>query len=56
MSSGTKPILKSELRTQRTSTLSERFTNKQRAMRTSIRKQRHVNAIVDTGAQVTTMP
>jgi hypothetical protein len=56
MSSGTKPVLKSELRTQRTLTLSDRFTKKQRAIRTAIRKQRHVNAIVDTGAQVTTMP
>jgi hypothetical protein len=56
MSSGKKPVLKSELRTQRNTTLSERFAKKQRAMRTAIRKQRHVNAIVDTGAQVTTMP
>jgi hypothetical protein len=56
MSSGKKPVLKSELRTQRSTTLSERFAKKQSAMRTAIRKQRHVNAIVDTGAQVTTMP
>jgi len=56
MNSGTKPVLKSELRTQQATTLSERVAKKQRAMRTAIRKQRHVNAIVDTGAQVTTMP
>jgi hypothetical protein len=56
MSRGIKPVLKSELRTQRTLTLSDRFSKKQRAIRTAIRKQRHVNAIVDTGAQVTTMP
>ena len=56
MSSGKKPVLKSELRTQRTITINERFAKKQSAMRTAIRKQRHVNAVVDTGAQVTTMP
>ena len=57
MSSGKKPVLKSELRTQRsTTTLSERIGKKQHAMQAAIRKQRNVNAIIDTGAQVTTMP
>jgi hypothetical protein len=56
MSSGKKPVLKSELRTQRTTTLSERIDRRQYAMQAAIRKQRNVNAIVDTGAQVTTMP
>ena len=53
--SGT-PVLKSELRTQRTTTLSERIGKKQHAMQTAIRKKRNVNAIIDTGAQVATMP
>ena len=56
MSSGKKPILKSELRNQRATTLSERIGKKQHAMQAAIRKQHNVNAIVDTGAQVTTMP
>ena len=56
MSSGKKPVLKSELRTQRSTTLSERIGKKQHAMQAAIRKQRNVNAIIDTGAQVTTMP
>ena len=56
MSSGKKPVMKSELRTQRATTLSERIGKKQHAMQAAIRKQRNVNAIVDTGAQVTTMP
>jgi hypothetical protein len=45
-----------ELRTQRATTLSERIGKKQHAMQAAIRKQRDVNAIIDTGAQVTTMP
>ena len=56
MSSGKKPVLNSELCTQRTTTLSERIGKKQLAMQAAIWKQRNVNAIVDTGAQVTTMP
>ena len=56
MSSGKKPVLKSELRIQKSTTLSERIGKKQHAMQAAIRKQRNVNAIVDTGAQVTTMP
>jgi hypothetical protein len=42
--------MKSELRTQRATTLSERIGKKQYAMQAAIRKQRNVNAIVDTGA------
>jgi hypothetical protein len=45
-----------ELHTQRATTLSERIGKKQHAMQAAIRKQRNVNAIIDTGAQVTTMP
>ena len=56
MSSGKKPALKSELRTQRATTLSERIGKKHHAMQVTIRKQRNVNVIVDTGIQVTTMP
>ena len=56
MSSDKKPVLKSELRTQRITTLSERIGKKQNAMQAAIRKQCNVNAIVDTGAQVPTMP
>ena len=56
MCSGTTPVLESELRTQRAITLSERIGKKQHAMQAVIRKQRNVNAIIDTGAQVTTMP
>ena len=56
MSSGKKPVLKSKLRTKRATTLFERIGKKQHAMQAAIRKQRNVNAIVDTGAQVTTMP
>ena len=56
MCSGTTPVLKSELRTQRATTLSERIGKKQHAMQAAIRKQRNVNAIIDTGAQMTTMP
>ena len=56
MCSGTKPKIKAELRTQRATTLSERIGKKQHAMQAAIRKQRNVNAIIDTGAQVTTMP
>ena len=56
MSSSKKPVLKSELRTQRSTTVSKRIGKKQHAMQAAIRKQRNVNAIVDTGAQVTTMP
>ena len=48
--------MKTELRTQRATTLSERIGKKQQAMQTTIRKQHNVNSIVDTGAQVTTMP
>jgi hypothetical protein len=40
---------------QRANTLSERIGKKQHAMQAAIRKQRNVNAIIDTGAQVTTM-
>ena len=54
--SGTTPVFKSELRTQRATTLSERIGKRQHAMQAAIRKQRNVNAIIDTGAQVTTMP
>jgi hypothetical protein len=56
MCSGTTPKLKAELRTQRATTLSERIGKRQHAMQAAIRKQRNVNAIIDTGAQVTTMP
>ena len=56
MCSGTTPKLKGELRTQRATTLSERIGKRQHAMQAAIRKQRNVNAIIDTGAQVTTMP
>ena len=56
MCSGTTPKFKSELRTQRATTLSERIGKKQHAVQAAIRKQRNVNAIIDTGAQVTTMP
>jgi hypothetical protein len=54
--SGTTLVFKSELRTQRTTTLSERIGKRQHATQAAIRKQRNVNAIIDTGAQVTTMP
>ena len=48
---------KSSLRTQKATTLSERISKKQQALRTkAANKQRTVHAIVDTGAQVTTMP
>ena len=56
MSSGKKPVMKSELRTQKATAFSKRIGKKQQAMQAAIRKQRNVNAIVDTGAQVTTMP
>ena len=56
MSSGKKPVMKSELRTHKANTLSERIGKKQHAMKAAIRKQRDVNTIVDTGAQVMTMP
>ncbi len=56
MSSRRKPVLKSQLRTQRSTTLSERIGKKQHEMQAAIRKQRNVNAIVDTGAQIATMP
>jgi hypothetical protein len=56
MSSSKKPVLKSKLPTQRATTLSERIGKKKHAMQAAIRKQRNVNAIVDTGAQLTTMP
>jgi len=49
--SGTTPEFKSELRTQRATTLSERIGKRQHAMQAAIRKQRNVNAIIDTGAQ-----
>ena len=45
-----------ELRTQRATTLSERTGKKQHTMQAAIWKQRNVNAIIDTEAQVTTMP
>jgi hypothetical protein len=45
-----------ELRTQRATTLSERTGKKQHTMQAAIRKQRNINAMIDTGAQVTTMP
>ena len=44
------PVLKSELRTQRATTLSGRIGKKQHAMQAAIRKQHNVNAIIDTGA------
>ena len=56
MCSGTTPVFKSELRTQRATTLSERIDKAQHAMQAAIRKQCSVNVIIDTGAQVTTMP
>ena len=57
MISSQQPGTKSSLRTQKATTLSERISNKQQALRTkAANKQRTVNAIVDTGAQVTTMP
>ena len=56
MCSGPTPKLKAILRTQRATTLSERIGKRQHAMQAAIRKQRNVNAIIDTGAQVTTMP
>jgi hypothetical protein len=56
MCSGTTPKLKAELRTQRATTLSERIGKRQHAMQAAIRKQRNVNAIIDTGAQVNRMP
>ena len=46
----------SKLRTQKASTLTERIRQTQHGMRKLTHKQRMVNAIVDTGAQVTTMP
>ena len=46
----------SKLRTQSATTLSDRIRHIQTGMRKLVRKQRMVNAIVDTGAQVTTMP
>jgi uncharacterized protein len=49
----TKP---SKLRTQTASTLTERIRQTQHGIRKLTNKQRMVNAIVDTGAQVTTMP
>ena len=45
-----------KLRTQSATTLSDRIRQTQTGMRKLVRKQRMVNAIVDTGAQVTTMP
>jgi hypothetical protein len=56
MCSGTTPVFKAELRTQRATTLSERIGKKQHAMQAAIRKQRNINAIIDTGAQVMIMP
>jgi hypothetical protein len=56
MCSGTTPVFKAKLRTQRATTLSERIGKKQHAIQAAIRKQRNVNAIINTGAQVTTMP
>jgi hypothetical protein len=56
MCKGTTPKLKGILSTQRATTLSERIGKRQHAMQAAIRKQRNVNAIIDTGAQVTTMP
>ena len=57
MISSQQPGTKSSLRTQKATTLSERISKKQQALRTkAANKQRTVNAIVDTGAQVTTMP
>ena len=50
----TNPLPK--LRTQSATTLSDRIRQTQTGMRKLVRKQRMVNAIVDTGAQVTTMP
>jgi hypothetical protein len=49
-----KPL--SKLRTQTASKLSERIRLTQHGIRKLTNKQRMVNAIVDTGAQVTTMP
>jgi hypothetical protein len=48
MCSGTTPVFKLELRTQRVTTLSERIGKKQHAMQAAIRKQRNVNAIIST--------
>ena len=57
MISSPQPGTKSSLRTQKATTLSERISKNQQALRTKAgNKQRIVNAIVDTGAQVTTMP
>jgi hypothetical protein len=56
LTSDKKPVLKSELSTQRATTLFKRIGKKQHAMQAAIRKQRNNNAIVDTGVQVTTMP
>ncbi len=56
MCCGTTPVFKAELRTQRATTLSERIGEKQHAIQAAIWKQRNVNAIIDTGAQVKTMP
>ncbi len=56
MCSGTTAVFKTELRTQRATTFSERIGKKQHAMQAAIRKQRNVNAIIGTGAQVMTMP
>jgi hypothetical protein len=53
MCSGTTPVFKSELRTQKATKPSERIGKKQHAMQAAIRKQRNVNDIIDTGAQVT---
>eukprot|EP01035_Chromulina_nebulosa_P034834 gene34834-biopygen22689 len=46
----------SRLRTQKASTLTERIQQTRHGIRQLTHKQRMVNAIVDTGAQVTTMP
>jgi len=51
-----KPATKSNLRTLKTATLSERIRQTQHGLRKQTHKQRMVNAIFDTGAQVTTMP
>jgi hypothetical protein len=57
ISSGKKPVMKSELRTQRATTLSERIGKKQQAMQATIRKQHNVNSIVDTAeSAVNRMP
>ena len=51
-----KPGTKSNIRTLKTAPLSERIRQNQHNLRKQAHKQRMVNAIFDTGAQVTTMP